>query len=82
MVVYLLVHCSKARLMWDLLLAIFGIHWLFPLSIRETLLSWRGSFVGKKRKNTWIAAPFSIFWTIWRERNYIASERKIFQLKG
>ena len=73
---HLLIHCTKARLLWDLLLAIFGVPWVFPLSVRETLLSWRGTFVGKKRKKAWMAAPLSIFWSIWRERNYIAFENK------
>ena len=44
----LLIHCSKARLLWDLLLAIVDVKWVFPLSVRETLLSWHDSFVGKK----------------------------------
>ena len=61
---HLLIHCTKARLLWDLLLAIFGVPWVFPLSVRETLLPWRGTFVGKKRKKAWMAAPLSIFWSI------------------
>ena len=28
---HLLIHCSKAKILWDLLLAIFGISWVFPL---------------------------------------------------
>ena len=32
--------------------------------------------MGKKRKKAWMAAPLSIFWSIWRERNYIAFENK------
>ena len=50
---HLLVHCLKTRLPWDLFLAIVGVNWVFPLSVRETLLSWGGgSFVGKKRKKS------------------------------
>ena len=47
---HLLVHCSKARLLWELLFAIVGVNWVFPLTVRETLLSWCDSFVGKRRK--------------------------------
>ena len=65
-------------MLWELLLAIVGVKWVFPLSVRETLLSWGGSLVGKKRKNPWMATPLSIFWSIWRERNYIAFENKDF----
>ena len=38
---HLLLHWSKVRMLWDLLLAIVG---------REALLSWSGSFNGEKRK--------------------------------
>ena len=61
---HLLVHCPKVRVLWDLLLAIVGVKWVFPLSVKETLLSWGGSFMGKKRKKAWMAAPLSIFWSI------------------
>ena len=47
---HLVVHCEKARLLWQFLLAIFGVNWVFPKSVYEALLSWQGSFVGKKRK--------------------------------
>ena len=53
---HLLLHCSKAKILWDLLLAIFGVSWVFPHTV-ETLLSWHGSFVGKRRKKAWMAAP-------------------------
>ena len=45
---HLLLHCSKARLLWDLLLAIVGVNWILPLTVREALISWSGSFMGKK----------------------------------
>lgn len=38
-------------------------------SIREVLLSWHETFVGKKRKKAWKVAPLRLFWTLWRERN-------------
>ena len=75
---HLLLHCSRTRVIWELLLAIVGVKWVFPMSVRETILSWGGYFVGKKRKKTWMVAPFSICWTIWREKNYIAFENKDF----
>ena len=53
----LLLHCSKARLLWDLLLAIVGVNWVFPLIVREALLSCSRSFVRKKHKKAWIEAP-------------------------
>ena len=54
---HLLLHCSKARLMWDLLLAIVGVTWVLPLTVREALVSWSGSFEGKKRKKSLDGSP-------------------------
>ncbi|RVW93056.1 hypothetical protein CK203_032813 [Vitis vinifera] len=36
------------------------VSWVFPLSVKETLLGWRGSFVGKKRKVAWQLGLLSI----------------------
>ncbi|RVX09334.1 putative mitochondrial protein [Vitis vinifera] len=36
-------------------------------SVIEVLLSWRGSFVGKKRKKIWNSIPVCIFWTVWKK---------------
>ena len=75
---HLLLHCLVARLLWDLLLAIFGVYWVFPKSVSETLISWCGTCVGKRRKKAWMAALLTLFWTIWRERNNIAFENREF----
>ena len=58
---HILIHCSKARLLWQLIFALFGIQWVLSCSIREVLLSWHGSFVGKKGKKAWKATPLCIF---------------------
>ena len=77
---HLLLHCSKAKILWDLLLAIFGFSWVFPLFVKESLLTWHGSFVGKRRKKAWMTAPLCIFWTIWRERNRLVFEDVIISI--
>ena len=66
---HLLLHCSKTRVLWDLLFTLFGVSWVLSFSVRETLLSRRGSFVGKKCKTVWRAAPLHIFWMVWKARN-------------
>ena len=33
---------------------------------------WKGSFVGKKRRNMWKSVPPCIFWTMQKERNHMA----------
>ena len=69
---HLLLHCTKTRVLWDLLFNLFGLSGVLPSSVRETLLSWHGSFVGKKRKKVWRAAPLYIFWMVWKARNRLA----------
>ena len=47
---HFLVHCKNARMLWDLFLSIVGTCWVFSDSVIQTLLSWQGALVGKKRK--------------------------------
>ena len=54
---HLLLHCEKTREVWMLLLSLFGVSLVFPFLVKETLLGWRGSFVGKKRKAVWQVGP-------------------------
>ena len=68
---HLLFHCSRRRVLWYLLFTLFGVSWVLPSSVRETLLSWNGFFLGKKHK-AWRAAPLHIFWTVWKVRNRLA----------
>ena len=65
----LLVHYLQARILWELILAIVGIGWVFPFSVLQVLLAWQRAQVGKKRKKVWRAAPICLFWTLWHERN-------------
>ena len=58
---HILIHCLKARLLWNLIFALFGIQWVLSCSIREVLLSWHRSFVGKNGKKAWKAAPLCMF---------------------
>ena len=45
---HLLLHYTMTKVLWNLFLAIVWVQWVFPLTVRGTLLSWHGSFVGKK----------------------------------
>ena len=54
---------------------------MFPFSVKETLLGWRGSFVGKKRKAAWQVGPLCFFWVIWKTRNNIAIEDSVLSIR-
>ena len=77
----LLLHCSKTRVLWDLLFTLFGVSWVLPSSVRETLLSWHGSFVGKKCKKVWRAASLYIFWTVWKTGNRLAFKDDVLSIQ-
>ena len=74
---HILIHCTKTRVLWELSFALFGVTWVLPCSVRETLLGRYGSFVGKKRKKAWKLAPL---WAVWKERNRIAFDDEEFSV--
>ena len=74
---HLLIHCSRAKILWDILLAITDFNWVFPRLVRQLLLAWQSVSVGKKRKRVWMAAPLCIFWTLWLERNKVVFENEV-----
>ncbi|RVX07581.1 putative ribonuclease H protein [Vitis vinifera] len=47
---HIMLHCTVVKILWEIALAIFRVQWVFPESVIEVLLSWRGSFVGEKKK--------------------------------
>ena len=73
---HILIQCSKARVLWELLFTLFGVSWVLPYSVRDTLSGWSGFNMGKKRRKVWKAAPSCIFWVVWKERNRIAFDNE------
>ncbi|RVW28979.1 LINE-1 reverse transcriptase-like [Vitis vinifera] len=67
---------GEVRTLWVLLYSMFGVQWVLPATVKETLSGWNGSFVGKKRKGVWKASPLCLFWTVWKTRNKVAFEEK------
>ena len=74
---HLLIHCKFAKMLWDLILSIVGISWVFPHSVLHTLLAWQGAAVGKKSKKLWFAAPLCLFWNLWCARNKLVFENEV-----
>ena len=62
------IHCTVARELWDLVLGLFGVKWVFPNTVKEVLYSWGGAFVGKKGKNSGIPFRYSFFGWFGRKR--------------
>ncbi|RVW91675.1 LINE-1 reverse transcriptase-like [Vitis vinifera] len=73
---HILIQCSKARVLWELLFALFGVSWVLPYLVRDTLSGWSDFNMGKKRRKVWKAAPLCIFWVVWKERNRIAFDNE------
>ena len=73
---HLLIHCARAKMLWDLLLAITEDNWVFPRTVRQLLLAWQSASVGKKRKRVWMTAPLCLFWTLRLERNRVVFENE------
>ena len=48
-------------MLWELLFALFGVSWVLPFSVRDTLSGWCDFNLGKKRKKVWKVAPLCIF---------------------
>ena len=63
-------------MLWDLLLAIADSNWVFPLMVRQFLLTWQSANVGRKCKRVWMVAPLCLFWTLWREMNRATFENE------
>ena len=73
---HLLIHCSRAKMLWNLFLTIMNYNWVFLLTVRQSLLAWQSVSVGQKRKRVWLAAPLCLFWTLWNERNRAVFENE------
>ena len=66
---HLFLVCIKVRMLWNVIFALFGVHWVLHSSMKGNLLGWHGSFVGKRREKAWKAAHLCLMWTLWKERN-------------
>ena len=73
---HLLIHCTKARVLWELLFTFFGVLWVLHSSVKEILLRWHDTFVGKKRIKVWRAISLCLFWMVWKEINRIDFENE------
>ena len=47
---HILLHYIMVRVLWEIVLALFRVKWVFPEIVKKVLFCWKGPFVGKKRK--------------------------------
>ena len=66
---HLLLHYEKAYQLWSLVFRSFGISWVLPKSVVDTLFGWWNWFE-KHSFSIWNLAPLCLMWCIWRERNW------------
>jgi hypothetical protein len=65
---HLLLHCSIAHEIWDLVFSMFGVHWVMPRRVMDLLFCWPG-LPKQKAGDIWRLIPHCIMWCLWRERN-------------
>ncbi|XP_050249419.1 uncharacterized protein LOC126696758 [Quercus robur] len=66
---HLLLHCGKAHKLWSLVFRSFGISWVLPRMVADTLFGW-WNWPGKHSSSIWNLAPLCLIWCLWRERNW------------
>ena len=66
---HLLLHCGKAYRLWILVFRSFGIAWVLPRSVADTLFDW-WNWLGKHSSSIWNLAPLCVMWCFQRERNW------------
>ena len=72
---HILVHCSKVKILWDLVFSLFGVNWVLPFTVRDV------SFKDKKHRKVWRAIPLCLFWTVWKERNRIVFDNEVLSIQ-
>ena len=60
---YLLLHCDKAYRLWSLVFRSFGISWVLPRSVADTLFGW-WNWLGKHSSSVWNLAPLCLMWCL------------------
>ena len=66
---HLILHCSFAKELWDMIFTLFRIHWVMPRRVVDMFACWQGSLGLHQNIVIWKAIPYCVMWCIWRERN-------------
>uniref|UniRef100_A0A2N9HK65 Uncharacterized protein n=1 Tax=Fagus sylvatica TaxID=28930 RepID=A0A2N9HK65_FAGSY len=54
---HLFLHCEIAKELWNLILTLFGVHWVMPRSVRELVVCWHTGLGRHRLNGIWKAVP-------------------------
>ena len=77
---HVLVHCPSVWGLWATLISIPSLWWVCPYLVKDLLSGWSGFPIRERARKLWLAAPLSLIWAIWKERNRVVLEDGIFSL--
>ncbi len=66
---HLFIHCYLAKQLWDMILTLFGVHWVMPQKLQDLITCWPGALGRHSHAEIWKVIPHCLMWSIWRERN-------------
>ena len=66
---HLLLHCVYAKELWDMVFAMFGIHWVMRGRVRDLFACWQGKMGRHLNDMIWRFVPHCLMWCFWRECN-------------
>ena len=66
---YFIVETGKTYWLWSLVFRSFGISWVLPRTVADTLFGWWNWF-GNHFSSIWNLVPLCLMWCIRRERNW------------
>jgi hypothetical protein len=54
---HIFLHCYLANHLWDVVLSLFGIHWVMPRTVSELLWCWLGALGKSQQAVIWRTIP-------------------------
>ena len=68
--VYLLLHCPTTRVVWDFAFLPFGVSWVLPCFVKDSILGWKGYVFAKDKRGVWNAGPLCISLDGWEDKEW------------
>lgn len=65
---HLFLHCAVVGKLWSMIFCLFGVSWVMQLSVKRSLVSWKGRFAGRGIGEVWWVVSLCLIYN-WKERN-------------